>query len=394
MSIEVPFTLQQANVIICDWKDGDLKDLFTHYSELFRKNYDEANKLLLQNKKITQDLVNILVKGKLTNVTNTTRYDFWERIAKILRLSDSLGIHGLSTDYNDKIVTNKHVEMTYFTCFRLLEIRFGIKIFRNKIGKNKYDDIVPFDIIVSIFGNNDISPIRDYFKEPMLNDFINFVSKDHGFEYDKYILNCASNLVDEFGEKLNIKDHSEVLYNILSDEKFNQMRIANTKKYKIILLKIIKFLNNSICGEEFSLINILLFVVNLEWLLVHIKSNFIAAIDTKLDNIPLTSEEIHTYIINNKQKIIFHIITHHLDLFTALVSFYSKYRSNVIKFFTLHRSCKLMPSVCYFVSPSHKILYKLYPFETSNFYFENDKDRHNYNEFIGNISGKLTKAAI
>jgi len=223
----VYFKINNESINQCTQTEPSLmhkSEILTEHSKLYRDDIKEANKLISKNSNISHDLLYILYTGHL--IGNDRDYTFWVKVCKILRLADLLKIPMLTTSHNCVIQTGLYYGMSYKHCFKLLEIRYGIKIINICRGTNKYEHMVNINIdsLIHIFDSNDIAPINNYFKNPETEDFVDLICRAR-HEFGKYFITVSNifsgilllddiiALLEKDHFKLDIKESlSKILY--------------------------------------------------------------------------------------------------------------------------------------------------------------------------------------
>jgi hypothetical protein len=438
MTTNIPFTINGYSITKSNPNNYLTEEEFNEYlikthSELYCTDSIKAKLLLDKKPLLTLDLFHILANGYLTvDNNNLTKYSLLENIVQILRLADLLKIPNMHTDFDQTIIATKGKVLTYLSCFRLLEIRYGIEIFNNRCGNKKYSNLILFNI-EDVLIKNDILPIKSYFKKPAIKDFINLVFKSSNSytnkywsnltvnlsPYAKYFLDQATHFIGKDNKEINIKE-LEFIFDFIK-------RYNIEKTYQKTLMSIKLFDDNFLEKCAFNDLMKLIFRSR-NSIIRQMHNKIIQYLDSKINgDLPINGSMIYQYLTrirgrsefkkrNNPFKykssrancdlpffdksLEYYIATSYFDLFVAHVLYFSKFGTFQQFFVFANKEKKqgIMP-VNYLHNEwkvrceEHKILYLLYHYDIEKITFHNEKEKSEYIELIG-ASGRYTKKAV
>lgn len=390
------------------------EELLISYAKL--RNEDIRYLLLSTNSEIINDLIFILRKGYLIvedygsiGEAINVDYPLLEKIMSILGLADKLKIDSMNIGsklyYKPKSL-KKYQMLSYMSCFKLLEIRYDIQILAKRTrGSSKYNFLLTSDTVIETLKKNNVEIILDYFENPQLKDFINLIVKsydsDKTNEFGYYFIDIVSYVIDIKYKCHNIKQYSSILIDIYTKK-------LHKESLLIQLRDMIKFL---IYGDDMSydigIILILVLSLKLNGLITfHVKHKIIKSLETRMIGYPISGDMIYDTLIKNtfecstKKTALFNCIAlKHFDLFIALILYCHKTLTifwDLIDInFTVVKDSRLCVC-CENIGDNydlHRDLYRIYPYDTSNFLFSSLERKITYNEIIGQ-SGRFTKSAI
>jgi hypothetical protein len=406
--------------------------LLSKYSKLFDTDRDCATYVINQtNNAIYKHLINILQFGydefyRGSPYSYSDSVILFEKICKVLYLADRLNIPKMRCI--EEIGLKIH---DYYTCFKLLEVLYGERVNLNETSRMQlkenicYSELNPFnEEIKNVLQNNKIACVKNYLNYPFLKDFTAMIVQCSD-EYRDYFINNTEIIYCGIFPAVSLKDYSSMWLEFLNHTKSINATLIIEQYVKAFQLVVFHFEK----PQKFDKC-IIWTLLNQSPVTIDYYQDKIYDIFNKISDLinPLTNEMLFEfYKINFIPTILSLIAKRNMNLFIAIVlacldkkkeeKMSANTKSMLYELYGLvyGMSCdkidemfsikhkKIQPK---FINKStsirysdritvhdHKILYNYYPFDTSEFDFDNEQDKAYYNEALG-VCGKLTKAAV